>query len=59
MLDIVASYHSRQFLGKRMIQTQEDGKKPNLRPDFNPLGTKQDKRWIDGLSNKSNFIDAV
>ena len=37
MLDIVASYHCMQFQGKRIIQTQENGKKPYLEPDLGPL----------------------
>ena len=37
MLDIVASYHCMQFQGKRIIQTQENGKKPYLGPDLGPL----------------------
>ena len=30
MLDIVTGYHCMQFQGKRMIQTQENNKKPHL-----------------------------
>ena len=37
MLDIVASYHCMQFQGKRIIQTQENGKKTYLGPDLGPL----------------------
>ena len=37
MLNIVASYHCMQFQGKRIIQTQENGKKPYLGPDLGPL----------------------
>ena len=32
MLDIVASYHCIQFLGKLMNQTWENGKKPSFEP---------------------------
>ena len=34
MLDIVASYHSMQFQGKPMIQTQEKGEGPHFGPDL-------------------------
>ena len=37
MLDIVASYHRIQFQGKRMIETQENGKKKKFGPDLGPL----------------------
>ena len=37
MLDIVASYHCMQFQGKRIIQTQENGKKTYLGPDLGPF----------------------
>ena len=40
MLDIVASYHRIQFQGKRMIQTQENDKKPYFGPDFGLLNPK-------------------
>ena len=30
MLDVLASYHRIQFQEKRMIQTQENGKKPHF-----------------------------
>ena len=38
MLNIVASYHCRQFEGKLMIQTREKGEKPHFRPNLGPLG---------------------
>ena len=38
MLDIGKDYPCFQFQGKRMIQTQENGKKPNFGPDLGPLG---------------------
>ena len=38
MLEIVGSYHCMQFQGKLMIQTQENGKKPDFRPDIGLLG---------------------
>ena len=37
MLDIVESYHSMQFQGKRMIQTPENGEKPHFGPDLGLL----------------------
>ena len=37
MLDIVASYHSIQFQGKRMVQTPENGEKLQFGPDLGPL----------------------
>ena len=37
ILDIVAS-NCMQFQGKRMIQPQENGKKPNFGPGLGPLG---------------------
>ena len=40
MLDIVASYHCMKFEGKLMIQTSENGKKPNFEPDFGSFGPK-------------------
>ena len=40
MLDIVASYHCMQFQTKLMIQTWENSKKTNFRPDFGPFGSK-------------------
>ena len=43
MLDIVAGYHRIQFQGKRMIQTQENGKKtPHFGPNLCPLGPNLD-----------------
>ena len=33
-LDIVASYHSKQFQGKLIIKTQENSEKPNSGPDL-------------------------
>ena len=39
MLDIVASYDRMQFQGKRMIQTQENGKKTHFGHDVGPLGS--------------------
>ena len=36
MLDIVASYHRIKLQGKRMIQTQENGKK-HFEPDLDAL----------------------
>ena len=39
MLDIVASYHCMKFQEKRMIQTQENGKKPHFGPDLGTLGS--------------------
>ena len=47
MLDIVASYHFRQFQGKLMIQTQENGKKTHFGPDLGQL---------DQNSDQGNFI---
>ena len=38
MLEIVGSYHCLQFQEKRMIQTQENGKKPYFGPDLGPFG---------------------
>ena len=38
MLDVVASYYHIQLQGKRMIQTQENGKKPHSGPGLGPLG---------------------
>ena len=40
MLGIVASYLRIQFQEKPMIQTQENGKKPHVRPDLGPSGPK-------------------
>ena len=40
MLDIVASYHRIQFQGNLMIQTQQNGKKPNFGTDLSPMGQK-------------------
>ena len=37
MLYIVASYHCMQFQGKRMIQTQENGKRPYFVVDLGSL----------------------
>ena len=34
----VTTYHCMQFQGKRMIQTQENGKKPYFGTDLGPLG---------------------
>ena len=44
MVDIVASYKSIQFQGKRMIQTQENGKKSHFVPDLGPLGPNSDRQ---------------
>ena len=38
MLKFVAIYHRIQFQEKPMIQTQENGKKPNFGPDLGLLG---------------------
>ena len=38
MLGIVASYHCRQFQGKLMNQTSENGKQPSSSPNFGPFG---------------------
>ena len=38
MLGIVTNYHSMQFQGKLMIQTQENSKKPHFGPNLGPLG---------------------
>ena len=37
MLDIVLNFHHSQFQGKLIIQTQENGEKPNCGPDSGPL----------------------
>ena len=37
MLDIVTSYDCMQFQEKLMIQTQENGEKPQFRPDLGPF----------------------
>ena len=44
MVDIVASYKRIQFQGKRMIQTQENGKKSHFVPDLGPLGPNSDRQ---------------
>ena len=44
MLDIVASYHHIKFQGKVMFQTQENGKKLYLGPDFGPLHPNSDNQ---------------
>ena len=36
MLNIITSYHCMKFQGKRMIQTQENGEKPDFGPDLGP-----------------------
>ena len=46
MLNIVASYHCIQFEGKRMIQTQENGKKPHFGLDLGPLGKNSDHQFF-------------
>ena len=38
MSEIVASCHHRQFGGKPLIQTQENGEKLRFGPDLGPLG---------------------
>ena len=41
MLDIIASYHFKQFQGKLMNLIWKNGQKPYFRPDFGPnLATK-------------------
>ena len=42
MLDIAESYHCMQIPGKRIIQTQENGEKPNFGPDLGPLDPNSD-----------------
>ena len=37
MLDIVTSYHCIQFQGKRIIQTQTNGKQPHFGLPLGPL----------------------
>ena len=50
MLDIVASYHRIQFQGKLMIQTQENGEKPNFGPDLDPLGPNSTQALIQAIT---------
>ena len=38
MLDIIASYHGFQFLGKLMNQTWENDRKPSFGSDFGASG---------------------
>ena len=38
LLEIVPSYHPRQFKGKLKNKTWENGKKTNLRPNFGQVG---------------------
>ena len=37
MLNIIASYHRNQFQRKLIIQTQENGKKPQFEPDLGQI----------------------
>ena len=46
MLDIVVSYHCMQFQGKLMIQTQENGKKPNFGPNLSPLNRNSSRQFF-------------
>ena len=42
MLDTVVNYPPIQFQGKRMVQIQENNKKPHFAPDLGPLGSNLD-----------------
>ena len=44
MSDIVVGYHLMHFQGKRIIQTQENGEKPNFGPDLGVLGLKSGRQ---------------
>ena len=43
---IVGSYTCMQFQGKRMIQTQENGKKPHFGPDLGLLGPNSGRQFF-------------
>ena len=46
ILDNAASYHCRQFQGKLINQTWENGKKISFGPDFDPFGPKSGRQFF-------------
>ena len=46
MIDIVATYHSTQFQGEPIIQTQQNGEKPNFESQLGPLGTNSRHKFF-------------